>query len=244
MLIDINVDTGEGFNNESKIIPLISSCNIACGGHAGDLISIREVIQYAKLHNTRVGAHPSFIDKENFGRKHINVNADDLFKDLFTQIKRVVTISEKLGVKFSYIKPHGALYHSVCNDKSYAEILINLISIKMPKVCLMGLPNCIAQELAKASGVGYIREGFADRVYEEDGSLRSRDLEGAVINNKEEIRSQFLKLCKGEPIKSYSGKEILIQVDSICFHGDHAGAQENIEFVVNSTKKYGIQIGI
>ena len=244
MLIDINVDTGEGFNNESKIMPLISSCNIACGGHSGDLISISKVVRYAKLYNVRIGAHPSFMDKENFGRKQIDVKADELFKDLFNQIKRVVTISEKLGVKFSYIKPHGALYHSVCNDKSYAEILIDLISTNMPEVRLMGLPNCVAQELAKASGVGYIREGFADRVYEEDGTLRSRNLEGAVINNKEEIRSQFLKLCKGQPIKSYSGKEILIQVDSICFHGDHTGAKENIEFVVNSAKNYGIQIGI
>ena len=244
MLIDINVDTGEGFNNESKIMPLISSCNIACGGHVGDLISIREVLEYAKLYNTRIGAHPSFMDKENFGRKHIDVKSGELFIDLFTQIKRVVTISEKLGTKFSYIKPHGALYHSVCNDKYYAEILINLISIEMPEVLLMGLPNCVAQELAKKSGVGYIREGFADRVYEEDGSLRSRKLEGSVINNKEEIRSQFLKLCKGQPIKSYSGKEILIQVDSICFHGDHSGAEENIEFIVNSAKNYGIKIGV
>ena len=244
MLIDINVDTGEGFNNESKIIPLISSCNIACGGHVGDLISIRKVLEYAKLYNTRIGAHPSFMDKENFGRKHIDVKSDELFSDLFTQIKRVVTISKKIGTKFSYIKPHGALYHSVCNNKYYAEILINLISLNMPEVLLMGLPNCVAQELAKKSGVGYIKEGFADRVYEEDGSLRSRKLKGAVINNKEEILSQFLKLCKGQPIKSYSGKEILIQVDSICFHGDHDGAEENIEFIVNSAKNYGIKIGV
>tara|TARA_B110000211_G_C14002417_1_gene519125 strand:- start:359 stop:1093 length:735 start_codon:yes stop_codon:yes gene_type:complete len=244
MLIDINVDTGEGFNNEAKIIPLVSSCNIACGGHTGDLLSIREVIEYAKRYNTRIGAHPSFDDKENFGRISMDVESDELYEDLLIQIKSVVAISGVYGVKVSYIKPHGALYHRVCNDPAYAEVLVNLIQFEMPEVLLMGLPNCVAEELAMKKGVGYIREGFADRVYEEDGSLRSRNLEGSVLSTKEDILSQFLKISGKEPIKSYSGKEIIIDVDSICFHGDHKGAEKNLEFVVNSVKDYNIQIGI
>ena len=244
MLIDINVDIGEGFNNESKIIPLVSSCNIACGGHVGDLTSIRSVVEHAKRHNIRVGAHPSFIDKENFGRKHIDVPQNKLFSDLSKQIQRVVAVSEEYDVKLSYIKPHGALYHRVCHEKEYAEVLIDLIERETPGVLLMGLPNCKAQELSKKRGIGYIREGFSDRVYEEDGLLRNRKSKGAIINNKEEILAQFVNLSKGKPIKSYSGKEIHIEVDSICFHGDHKGAIENIEFVVNSIKEHDIKIGI
>jgi UPF0271 protein len=244
MLIDINVDTGEGYNNEAKLIPLVSSCNIACGGHTGDLLSIKEVMEHAKRHKTRVGAHPSFIDKENFGRTFMDIEPVDLFKSLLAQVRRVADVAEIYGLELSYIKPHGALYHRVCNEEAYANVLIDLIHFEMPEVSLMGMPNCIAEELAIIRGVRFIREGFADRVYEEDGSLRNRNLEGSVLTRKEDILSQFIKICRREPIKSYSGKEILVQVNSICFHGDHEGAEENIEFVVNSMTAYDIQIGV
>ena len=244
MLIDINIDIGEGFNNEAKLIPLVSSCNIACGGHAGDLNSIEEVVKIAKKNQVQIGAHPSFNDKVNFGRIPMEVSSSDLYSQLLTQIKRVVNVAVKHQISVAYIKPHGALYHMVCNEAKYANVLLDIICLEMPNIKLMGLPDCIAEELAMKRHVGFIREGFADRVYEPDGSLRNRKLQNSVLALKESILDQFLKISKKQPLQSSSGKEIIVDVDSICFHGDHDCAVENIEFVVNSMKDNDLQFGI
>jgi len=244
MLIDINIDTGEGFNNEAKLIPLVSSCNIACGGHTGNIDSIEEVVQLAQQYKVQIGAHPSFSDKVNFGRISMEIEPAELYEELLIQINRVVAVAAKYEMKIAYIKPHGALYHRVCHETKYANVLIDVICSEMPEVKLMGLPDCVAEELATKRNIGFIREGFADRVYEEDGSLRNRKFTNSVLHSRAAILNQFLNISKKQPIKSSSGKEILVDVDSICFHGDHTGAVENIEFVVHSMKNNDLQFGV
>lgn len=242
--MDINVDTGEGFNNEAKLIPLVSSCNIACGGHAGDVDSIRKVVLLAKKNKVRIGAHPSYMDPDNFGRIALSVDIDQLFKDVFLQVFTVVNVAKDCGANVDYIKPHGALYHQVCNNFEFADKMLDLISKNFPELKLMGLPNCISERLALERGVGYIREGFADRVYEKDGNLRKRNLENSVFTNKEDLLNQFVKISKKQPVITATGEELVLDVDSICFHGDHDGAIDNLKFVVDSIQEYNLKIGV
>lgn len=239
--IDINVDLGEGFDNEGFIMPFISSCNIACGGHAGDMDTMKATLLLAKSHNVRVGAHPGFPDKGNFGRQVMNLSFDELTECVFEQINSLKNIGQEIGVEIEYIKPHGALYHKVCNDVSYAHWFLNFVKKNFPDLKIMGLPNCLLQELCSANNISYIKEGFADRAYEEDGNLRSRNLPASNLEDSDLIIKQITELINGK-VKTFSGKTINVQVDSICFHGDHPGSADRISFIVNKLLSEGYEI--
>lgn len=237
--IDFNVDVGEGFGNEAQIIPFISSVNIACGGHAGDEGIIRQVLRLAKKHNIRVGAHPSFPDKPNFGRVPMDISISELRLSLKQQIDLLEVIAKEESIKVAYLKPHGALYHLACSEKEFALLLIELAGTRYS---LMGLPNSLLQELCNSHCVGFIKEGFSDRSYESNGNLRKRSLHGSVLSDKSDVSNQVLDLIKGR-ITSHSGESLNLDVDSICFHGDHKGSEKLIEEVVQTINKEGIGIG-
>lgn len=230
--MDFNVDVGEGFNNESDILPFVSSCNIACGSHAGNESIMRLVINLAKKHKIRIGAHPAFEDRTNFGRLVLDTALPALKNSIRNQIKLLIDIAKDEGAVVEYIKPHGALYHKVCNDTDYAELITVLISEDFRGLPLMGLPNCVASNLCNEKGIEYLSEGFADRTYERDGNLRLRNLEGSVLINNEAVLNQVLEI-KNSKVTTYNGEEISLKVNSICFHGDHEGSVERIKFVVN-----------
>ena len=236
--IDFNVDVGEGIGNEAQIIPLVSSVNIACGGHAGDEKIIKEVLTLAKIHNVRVGAHPSFPDKANFGRVPMNISFSDLSLSLKNQIDLLEVVANEELVDITYIKPHGALYHLACNEREFAQLLIELAG---RRYSLMGLPNSLLQELCASNGVDFIKEGFSDRAYESNGDLRKRSLEGSVLSDISDVSKQVFDLIKGK-ITSFSGESLNLNIDSICFHGDHDGAEKLIKEVVQTINKEGIGI--
>ena len=239
--IDINVDLGEGFNNECFIMPFISSCNVACGGHAGDFETMKKTLFLAKSHNVRVGAHPGFPDKGNFGRQVMNLSFGQLTESIFEQINSLQNIGQEIGVEIEYIKPHGALYHKVCSDVSYSNWFLKFIKENFPNLKIMGLPNCLLQELCSANNLSYIKEGFADRVYEDDGNLRSRNLPASNHEESVLIIEQIVDLINGK-VNTYGGETICFQVDSICFHGDHPGSADRISFVVNKLLSEGYEI--
>ena len=236
--IDINVDVGEGVGNELEIIPYVSSVNIACGGHAGNESTIKSVLKLAKKHNVRIGAHPSFEDCVNFGRIPLQISISELRHSLSNQMNLIQHLAIENGTCLSYIKPHGALYHLACTDEKYARLLTEFAK---DGLSLMGLPNSFLENVCQEQDVGFIPEGFADRVYEVDGNLRKRTLEGSVHNNYDAIMIQVTNLCSNK-VTVFSNEVIELNVDSICFHGDHKEAEKIIQKVVKELNKKGIEV--
>ncbi len=236
--IDFNVDVGEGFGNEAKIIPLVSSVNIACGAHAGNKDMMRNVLRLSKSNNIRVGAHPSFPDKINFGRIPLGIPIKELRISLISQLDLLKEVALEENVEINYIKPHGALYHLACYDKEYAKLLIDLAGEEFQ---IMGLPNSYLHNQCKSMRIDFISEGFSDRVYESDGSLRKRSLSNSVISERLKIFKQVLGLCRGEVV-SCAGDNVPLNIDSVCFHSDHLRADEIIKGIVGEIRKKGIEI--
>jgi len=236
--IDINVDVGEGVGNELEIIPYVSSINIACGGHAGDALTVDSVLQIAKKHNVRIGAHPGFEDRVNFGRFPLKISFSELRESLNKQMNLIQQLSIENGVTLSYIKPHGALYHLACSDERYARLLLEFLWEDMG---VMGLSKSVLEYVCKEQGVGFISEGFADRVYEADGNLRKRTLEGSVHSSFDDIMKQVIELCNNK-VSVFSNEVVELHVDSICFHGDHKHSENIIQKVVEELKNSGVEI--
>lgn len=235
MNVWFNVDSGEGFKNEALIAPYIDGFNISCGGHAGDLDEITEVVLLAKKYNKLIGAHPSYVDKANFGRKVLPISKTELSNSIIDQISRLQQICNVNNVELSYVKPHGALYHKACNDFEIAEMLSVLILKEFPKLKVMGLPNSVLAHTCKKAGIVFLKEGFADRCYEQDGSLRSRTKNGAMLLTAEQVINQ-VKLLQMGKVKTYCNNIIKVDVDSICFHGDNDNAHFLIKAVSNAVK--------
>tara|TARA_B100000674_G_scaffold122014_1_gene93250 strand:+ start:744 stop:1472 length:729 start_codon:yes stop_codon:yes gene_type:complete len=236
--IDINVDVGEGVGNELEIIPYVSSINIACGGHAGDASSIESVLQIAKKHNVRIGAHPGFEDRINFGRIPLKISISELRVGLNRQMNLIQNLAVENEVILSYIKPHGALYHLACTDYKYACLLADFAQ---DDVGLMGLPKSVLESVCREQGIEFIPEGFADRVYEANGNLRKRTLEGSVHTSFDNIMHQVVELCNNK-VSVFSNEVIELHVDSICFHGDHKHSENIIQKVVEELKNSGLEI--
>lgn len=234
--IDINVDLGEGFNNESSIMPFISSVNIACGGHAGSNELMGECVELAIENNVRIGAHPAFEDKANFGREKLDIPLNELKQSISKQIEHLNRICESKGAVLSYVKPHGALYHLICNEFDYAQMVLDLMKSDFSSIAIMGMPNSLLEKQANLQGVSFIKEGFADRVYEENGQLRDRKKEGAVWEGFDDVLNQVLSFARG----GLNG----VEVDSICFHGDHEGSAELIQKINADLKSRKIEVGV
>ena len=239
--IDINCDLGEGIGNESELMPFISSCNIACGGHAGDEETIKNVIALAKENNVNIGAHPSFPDRENFGREEIKIGEKELKNNLQDQISLVQNECEKQGLKMHHIKPHGALYN-LCNvDEKYAKIVLDIIIKYYPNILLYAPYKSVISELAK-NKISVHFEGFADRNYEDDHTLVSRKKETALLKKKEEVLDHVLSMILHDEIRTVSGEIIRTKSDTICVHGDTPSAVEMIKFLYEKLPQHGVQI--
>ena len=236
--VDINVDVGEGFGNELNIVPFVSSINLACGGHAGDELTIQSVLELAKKYRVRVGAHPGFEDRDNFGRVPLDISTDELRESIKKQMDLIQFLAHQNGVSLSYIKPHGALYHMVCNVEKYALLLTEFAQEGLG---LMGLPKSVLENVCMEQGINFIAEGFADRVYETDGNLRKRGLRGSVHSSFDELMAQVINLCNNK-VSVFSNDLIELKVDSICFHGDHNNSEELIQKVVAKLKREGVEI--
>ena len=225
-MIDIkalNADVGEGTGFDSQIIPLVGSINICCGAHAGGVAEMHKAVDLALQHQVRIGAHPGYPDRENFGRQEMNLSVSELEETLYNQLSSLEGIIREKGGELSYIKPHGALYNQMAKDYNYAlEVLEILQGIQ--SVPFMLLANSQAVEAAKDLGLDVISEGFLDRRYTEDGLLVSRTKPGALISEPDLACAQAEALLNGTPFESLSGQELALRVDSICVHADTANA--------------------
>lgn len=222
--IDLNADLGEGSPNDTQLMPIITSCNIACGGHAGHHGTIRTALKLAKKYEVSAGAHPSYPDRENFGRSPYNISNAQLEKTLHEQIQTIKMIALDLGTSLTHIKPHGALYNMAAIDTGQAEILVNVLECLMPGTALVGPPYSEMHKISIAHGITYHAEGFADRAYETNGQLRDRSKPGAIIEKPSAQAEQAISLAKNKCVTSFSGVVIDQPVETICIHGDSPNA--------------------
>lgn len=218
--IDINCDMGEGIGNDAAIMPFISSANIACGFHAGNSDSIRRTIDMALQHHVHIGAHPSFRDKENFGRSEMQLPLDKIYAIVIEQLIKIDLIAKEKGAVLHHVKPHGGLYNMAARDAKMARTIAQAVKDFNEDLVLYGLSgSCLISE-AKAIGLNTASEAFADRTYQDDGSLTLRSQSSALIEDEEKSIQQALQMVREQMVTTVCGKTIPIIAETICIHGD------------------------
>lgn len=217
---------GEGIGNDELIMPYITSANIACGYHAGDESTMHQTILLAQKYTVNIGAHPSFLDRENFGRTEIKKSPQEVYELVFKQIKILQKIAADNNATVHHVKPHGALYNMAAKDKVLARTIAEALKDSDENLVLFGLSNSFLISEAKAIGLKTASEVFADRTYQDDGSLTPRTQPNALIEDTDEAIQQVLMMVKQGKVKTVSGKEIPIVAETICIHGDGKNAVE------------------
>lgn len=227
---------------ERTILPLISMCNVACGGHAGNMHTMRGVCSIAKDNYIAVGAHPSYPDKLNFGRKKLDLSTKKLSDSLERQVGTLMEICIQEKIKLNHIKPHGALYHYVNQEEKGALLMMDLI-LKIDKsLPIVGFPNSIFTNLASKENFVILTEGFGDRRYTSEGKLVNRTENGAVITDDKIICKQVESMVKHNYIKSITNTVIAMKVDTICMHSDTVNAATNISILHNYLEERNIYV--
>ena len=222
--VDLNADLGEGEPSESELLKFVSSANIACGFHAGDPSSMTASILAAREAGVAVGAHPSFSDRENFGRKELPVSTNDIFALIAYQVGAFLGIATSLGVRPNHVKPHGALYNMAARDPSLAEAVAHGLLAVDRSLLLFAPSGSALARAGEAVGLRIAREAFADRNYQPDGSLVPRTHPNALLHDAAEAGERALRMLREEVVRAIDGSDIPIQADTICVHGDTADA--------------------
>jgi 5-oxoprolinase (ATP-hydrolysing) subunit A len=237
MLPDINCDMGEGINNEEQLMPFITSANIACGYHAGDIATMQRTIELCLQHHVAIGAHPSFYDKENFGRTEWLLPAEEIYELVTQQLYILYEVADSMGAGITHVKPHGALYNLSARDENTANVIARAIQDFDPSLMLFGLSGSYSISQAQAIGLKAVNEVFADRTYSDDGSLTPRSLQGALIENAEKTVAQVMQMINKGTVTSITGKELPIKAGTICIHGDGKNAVELAKAIYHATRK-------
>ena len=247
MKIDLNCDLGESFGNykigmDEEVIKFISSANIACGFHASDPLVMAKTVSLAKESGVSIGAHPGYPDLVGFGRRNMNVAPEELKAMVQYQIGALNAFCKAAGVKMNHVKPHGAMYNMAAKDEKLALAISAGIAEVDDSLILLGLSGSELLKAANQIGLKCANEVFADRAYEEDGSLVARTKAGAVITNEEEVIERVIKMVKEHKVKAITGKEIEIKPDSICVHGDNPKALNFVKVIRERLIKENIKI--
>ncbi len=220
MTVDLNCDVAEGIGNEVELMPWISSANIACGYHAGNEELMKSTIELCQKHNVSVGAHPSFPDRENFGRTNMNLPAEQVYQIVAEQLQVIHKIARQLGADLHHVKPHGALYNMAAKDSKLANAIAKAIKDFDARLILYGLSQSKMIEEAQKLKLQAAHEVFADRTYQPDGSLTPRAKPNALINDESQALQQAIRFVKEGKVTCISGDEISLKADTICLHGD------------------------
>ena len=224
MQVDLNCDLGEGLATDEQIIPLISSANIACGFHAGNTDTMKRTIELCMQHGVSIGAHPSWPDLENFGRTEIQRTSDEIFNIVTEQLEIISAITKQLGGKLHHVKPHGALYNQSAKDQSIAAAIAKAVYDFDSNLLLFGLSGSISLTEANALQLKTVHEAFADRTYQDDGSLTPRSQPNAFVETEQKALQQILQMINQQSVTSVSGKIVPVKADTICIHGDGKNA--------------------
>ncbi|MFT6798269.1 MAG: UPF0271 protein [Nonlabens sp.] len=240
--IDINCDLGEGMVTDKHIMSFISSCNIACGGHYGDEKSVRTALQLALNHGVKAGAHPSFEDKENFGRLFMDVSRSRFRESVTQQMHLFTQTAQQVGVELHHIKMHGALYHATAYREDFSDWLVEWMKDFYSETILYVPPESLLEKKCVKNKIPYMREAFADRYYDAQGKLVARSLPNALITDYKVAAQQIAVLVKKEKVTSIEGVSNRLAADTICLHGDNLGLTTSLEYLVKELKTKGIII--
>jgi len=245
--VDLNSDLGESFGrytigNDEKIIPLITSANVACGYHASDPVVMTQTIQRAKEAGIGIGAHPGLPDLMGFGRRSMAISNEEAKAYTLYQISALGGMCKAAGVKLQHVKPHGALYNMAAKDYDLSKAICEAIYEYDKDLIVMGLSGSEMIKAAHDCGLKAASEVFADRAYEEDGTLVNRRKEGAVIKDENEAIARVIRMVKEQKVTTITGKDISIQADSVCVHGDGEKALLFVEKIRKAMAEEGITI--
>ena len=232
----INCDMGEGAGTDEVIMPFINAANIACGYHAGDTATMWQTVQLAIQYNVAVGAHISFFDKENFGRSEIQLSNDEVYELVSQQLIILNEITTALDAKINHVKPHGALYNMSAKDGILATVIAKAVKDFDGNLILVGLSGSHSISEAKKVGLKTASEVFADRTYQDDGTLTPRSLTNALIDTEEKVIKQVLQMIKEGSVTTVTGKTIPIIAETICIHGDGKHAVEFAKAIYEAIK--------
>tara|TARA_B100001057_G_scaffold49017_1_gene43736 strand:- start:950 stop:1747 length:798 start_codon:yes stop_codon:yes gene_type:complete len=247
MEININCDLGEKSKHHSNkydpdLLEIVNSANIACGFHAGDEDTMNQTIKISKQNDVSIGAHPSFNDPENFGRKRMNLSSLEIRKLIIDQYEILQKIAEKLDETVTHIKPHGALNNMACEDIELAKIIAQTI-YEISKDIIYLVPTGSKMQLAaKKFDMKIACEIFADRNYEDDGNLVSRNKPHALITDPEEAKKHVLNMVKNQSLNCHGGKQIPCEIDSVCIHGDNISSLDTAKAIKDNLVNNGLTL--
>lgn len=245
--VDLNSDVGESFGNwqigdDTAILRTVSSANIACGFHAGDPLTIQATARTAGENGVAIGAHIGYRDLAGFGRRHLECSPDELAADVLYQLGALEAMAGAAGARIRYVKPHGALYHSMVGHQGHARAVIDTIASYNPELPVLLLPGSIALDYAAEAGLRGVAEAFADRSYNADGTLVSRREPDAVLHQTEQVVENMLRLAQDGEIIARDGTRIPTEAESICVHGDTSGAVEMAQAVRGALEDADVEI--
>ncbi len=244
--ICLNADLGElpgeeGRALDAAMLRVVTRCNIACGGHAGDAESMRRTVETAKEYRVQIGAHPSYPDIEHFGRRSLTMESADLAASLEEQVSRLLAIAKRAGMRVAHLKAHGALYNDAARDGALAALVAG-VAVKAGIPELVGPPNSALEAAARRAGLRYLTEGFADRTYEPDGSLTPRSVQGAVIEEAAAVLEQALSFAANGTVKLRGGGALTLPIQTLCLHSDTPGAPDHALAIRAGLEAAGIEV--
>ena len=247
MEININCDLGEKSKHHSNkydpdLLEIVNSANVACGYHAGDEETMRQVVKISKNNGVSIGAHPSFKDPENFGRERMNLSESEIKKLIIDQYEILQKIALTYDEKVSHVKPHGALNNMACEDIELATILAKTIKDINKDIIYLVPTGSKMQEAAKKFDMKFACEIFADRNYEDDGNLVSRKKSHALITDPEQAKKHVLKMVQTQSLNCHSGKQIPCEIDSVCIHGDNLSSLSTAKSIRDNLVENGLEL--
>src|SRR6478735_8960328 len=240
--VDLNCDLGEGAGHDAELMPLISSVNIACGGHAGDEATMLATLRLAQEHGVSVGAHPGFADRANFGRVELPVTSAQVRELVLGQIQVLLAAAAQARVRVRHVKPHGALYNMAARDPVLAEAVATGVYEADPRLVLVGLAGSRLLEAGSTCGLSTLSEVFADRTYRSDGSLTPRREANALITDPARGVTQVLGMVRDGRVIATDGSRVAIKADTVCLHGDGANVVEFARQLRAGLEEAGIEI--
>lgn len=242
MHVDLNADLGEGAPDDADLLTLVTSANIACGGHAGDARLMQATVRAALAHGVAIGAHPSYVDREHFGRREMQLDPDQVRAEVLCQVGALDALVRAAGGRLHHVKPHGALYNQAARDPALADAIAGAVRDIDPGLAIYGLAGGELLRAAERAGLRAVAEVFADRGYRADGSLVPRSQPGALIDDTDEAVARTLRMVQEGVVQAVSGETVLLRAQTVCLHGDGPHALAFARALHAALRDAGVQL--
>jgi UPF0271 protein len=241
--LDLNADVGESLQDvDDLLIPLMTSINVACGAHAGDLATMRHSVDLALQHGVVIGAHPGYRDREGFGRRPQKLTRPELIELVGEQVETLQAVASRTGAELKHVKPHGALYNQAESDPETAEAVAQAVKRLSRPLRMVGRAGSAMQTAAADTGVSFVAEAFADRRYRSDGSLSARSRPGSVLTDPDDVAAQVRELVASGRVRSDDGRWVQVTFRTLCLHGDTPGAVALASRIRRQLAELGVEL--